>query len=103
MPLVSRPGPHAAGRPAFSLRFQDEVSLVPEDADDCSSSAPFLSLALSSLSLLGAQPEVKEADSNLESLNWYAERHAWKKAVRKAGEGPVALRELRAAVPHRRR
>jgi hypothetical protein len=160
--------------PAF-LRFQDEVSLVPEDADDCASSAPFLSLALSSLGLLSAQPEVKEYmngepgllrqiralstmvstagvrvrdagllkdsfDTNLEvytaeeiwtfdlafdvialigalggltgkiramtasnvrSLDWYAERHTWKKAMKKAGEGPAALREFRAAVPHR--
>jgi len=161
--------------PAF-LRFQDEVSLVPEDADDCASSAPFLSLALSSLGLLSAQPEVKEymngepgllrqiralstmvsaagvrvrdagllkdsfdinlkvytaeeiwtfdlafdvialigaldgltgkiramTASNVRSLDWYAERHTWKKAMKKAGEGPVALREFRAAVPHRR-
>jgi hypothetical protein len=160
--------------PAF-LRFQDEASLVPEDADDCASSAPFLSLALSSLGLLSAQPEVKEymngepgllrqiralstmvsaagvrvrdagllkdgfdinlevytaeeiwtfdlafdvialigaldgltgkiramTASNIRSLNWYAERHTWKKAMKKAGEGPVALREFRAAVPHR--
>ncbi len=160
--------------PAF-LGFQDEAGLVPEDADDCTS-APFLSLTLSSLRLLGDQPEVKEymngepgllgqiralstmvsaayvrvrdagllkdslethldaytaeeiwtfdlafdvlaligaldcltgkiramTASNVQSLDWYAERHTWKKAMKKAGEGPVALREFRAAVPHRR-
>jgi hypothetical protein len=44
--------------PAF-LGFQDEAGLVPDDADDCAS-APFLSLALSSLRLLcrtAASPE----------------------------------------------
>jgi hypothetical protein len=160
--------------PAF-LRLQDEVRLVPEDADDCTTSAPFLSLALSSLSLLGVQPEIKQymngqpgllrqirmlstmvsvagvrvrdagllkdsfdsnldvytaeeiwtfdlafdvitligamdgltgriramTASNMRSLDGYAERHAWKKAMKKAGDGPVPLREFRAAVPRR--
>jgi hypothetical protein len=38
----------------------DQVSLVPDDADDCGSSSPFLFLALSSLELLGTQPAVTE-------------------------------------------
>jgi hypothetical protein len=155
--------------------ISDRVSLVPEDVDDCGSSAPFLSLALSSLELLGVQPAVREymqrepwlqqqiralstavsaagvrvrdagllkdsfdsnlsvytpeeiwtfdlvfdviaqigtlggltgevramTASNVRSLDWYAQRHTWKKDLRKAGEGPVARHELRARTPHR--
>jgi hypothetical protein len=41
------------------LRFEDQVSLVPEDTDDCMSSAPFLFLTLSTLGpLLSTEPVV---------------------------------------------
>lgn len=43
-----------------SFHVQDQLGLVPEDADDCMSSAPFIGLALSALYLLGTQPPVKE-------------------------------------------
>ncbi len=160
---------------AAAPRILDQVSLMPEDVDDCSSSSPFLGLALSSLELLGVQPAVKEymrgepwllgqiralstavsaagvrvrdtgllkdmfdtnltvytpeeiwtfdlafdviaqigtldgltgqvramTASNVRSLNWYSDMHHWKKAMRKAGEGPVARHGLRAQTPHR--
>ncbi len=38
---------------------------------------------------------------NARELDWYAHRHTWKKAVKKAGEGSAAFRELRARIPHR--
>lgn len=43
------------------LRFDDELNLVPEDVDDCMSSAPFLFLALSTLGpLLSTEPVVQQ-------------------------------------------
>ncbi|HEY0937652.1 MAG TPA: hypothetical protein VGD91_28425, partial [Trebonia sp.] len=51
---------HLERAPVFAPSYFDQVSLVPEDVDDCASVAPFLYLALSSLGLLGAQPEVRE-------------------------------------------
>jgi hypothetical protein len=41
-------------------RIQDEVSLMPEDVDDCWSSSPFLYLALATFGLLSVQPEVQQ-------------------------------------------
>jgi len=166
--------PRRAAVPAASI-FQDPVSLVPEDADDCWTSAPFLALTMSTLSMLSTQPAVKEymqreprlleqvralssavsaagarvrdagllkdsfdgnlavytpaelatfdlafdviamiggldglsgqtramVASNLQSLDWYAQHHAWKKGLKKAAEGPAAQPGLRARVPHR--
>lgn len=158
------------------LSSDDEVSLVPEDADDCMSSAPFLFLALSTLGpLLSTEPVVREymrgqprllpqiralstavsaagvrvrdagllkddfddnlavytpeeiwtfdlafdvialigaldglpgrarakAASDLRTLDQDTRGHAWRHAMKKAGEGPVAFAELRATVPHR--
>jgi hypothetical protein len=37
---------------------------------------------------------------HLRSLDQEVHSHAWKKEVKKAGEGPDAFRDLRAAVPH---
>lgn len=158
------------------LSSDDEVSLVPEDADDCMSSAPFLFLALSTLGpLLSTEPVVREymrgqprllpqiralstavsaagvrvrdagllkddfddnlavytpeeiwtfdlafdvialigaldglpgrarakAASDLRTLDQDTRGHAWRHAMKKAGEGPMAFAELRATVPHR--
>jgi hypothetical protein len=167
-----------AASPAASIL--DPVSLVPEDADDCWTSAPFLALAISTLTMLSTQPAVAQyldgeprlvqqvrglstavsaagvrvrdagllkdsfdgnlavytpgeiatfdlafdviamigaldglsgqtramVASNLQSLDWYAQHHAWKKGLKKAGDAghsqlPAALHELRAQVPHR--
>lgn len=156
-------------------RARDQVSLIPEDTDDCGSAAPFLYLALSAFYLLGTESPVKELmhrdpwllgqvralsaavsaagvrvrdagllkdsfdislgvyapeeiwtfglafdviaqlgaldgltgkdraqmASNVQSLDWYTGKHDWKKAMKKAGEGPPAFRELRARTPHR--
>jgi hypothetical protein len=38
---------------------------------------------------------------NIRSLDWYSEKHIWKKDLKKAGDGPVSWREFRAQVPHR--
>jgi hypothetical protein len=160
---------------ALASLFSDQVSLIPDEVDGCSSSVPFLYLALSSVEMLGAQPAVKEhmrqepwllaqiralstavsaagvrvrdggllkdsfdvslgvyapeeiwtfdlafdviawvgtldgldgearamTASNVRSLNWYSDKHHWKKAVKKAGQGPATWRELRARMPHR--
>jgi hypothetical protein len=164
-----------AAASAAIFRTGDDVRLVPEDTDDCSTSAPFLGLALSSLGLLSVQPPMKEylhrepwllgqvralsaavsaagvrvrdeglikdsfdtslavytpeeiwtfdlafdviaqlgtldgltgqtramIASNVRDLNWYSDKHTWKKDLKKAGEGPAAFRELRARTPHR--
>ena len=160
---------------APASRILHQVSLVPEDVDNCFTSSPFLYLALSALGLLETQPAVKEhmrreprllqqiralstavsaagvrvrdagllRDSfdvnagvytpeeiwtfdlvfdvialagtleglsgqtratmagNVRSLDEYSHSHTWKKAMKKAGEGPAAWRELRARTPHR--
>jgi hypothetical protein len=39
--------------------------------------------------------------SNMRSLNRESSSHAWKKDMKKAGDGPLALREFRSQVPHR--
>jgi hypothetical protein len=158
------------------LRFDDHASLVPEDADDCMSSAPFLFLALSTLGpLLSTEPVVQQylrgeprlreqiralstavsaagvrvrdagllkddfddnlavytpeeiwtfdlafdvialigaldglpgrarakAASDLRTLDGDTRGHAWKHAMKKAGDGPATFRELRARVPRR--
>lgn len=164
----------AAARSPVS-RSWDQVSLIPEDTDDCATSAPFLYLALSAFYLLGTVSAVKEhmhrdpwllnqvralsaavsaagvrvrdagllkdsfdvslavytpeeiwtfglafdviaqfgtldglpgkeralIVSDVRSLDWYTAKHDWKKAMKKAGEGPAAFRELRARTPHR--
>ena len=169
---------HVRTEPAAGpfLDFSDQVSLVPQDVDDCMSSAPFLFLTLSTLGpLLSTEPVVQQhmrgeprllqrirelstavsaagvrvrdagllkddfddnlavytpeeiwtfdlafdviallgaldglpgrakakAASDLRSLDGSARHHAWKHALKKAGEGPVALQGLRATVPHR--
>jgi hypothetical protein len=156
--------------------LDDHASLVPEDADDCMSSAPFLFLTLSTLGpLLSTEPVVRQymgreprllqqiralstavsaagvrvrdagllkddfddnlavytpeeiwtfdlafdvialvgaldglpggvrakAASDVRTLDRDTRGHAWKHALKKAGEGPVAFSELRARVPHR--
>jgi hypothetical protein len=156
--------------------FMDQTALVPEDADDCWTSAPFLFLALSTLGpLLSTESVVQQymkrdpglfqqiralttavsqagvrvrdagllkddldenlavytpeeiwtfdlafdliamigaldglpgrvkakAASDLRNLDHTAHQHAFKNAMKKAGEGPVAFHELRARVPYR--
>jgi len=164
-------------RPAvLAFGYDDDDGLVPEDTDDCMSSAPFLFLTLSTLGpLLSTEPVVQQhmrrqprllaqiralstavsaagvrvrdagllkddfddnlavytpeeiatfdlafdviamigaldglpsqarakAASDLRSLDGNARHHAWKHAMKKAGDGPAAFRELRATVPHR--
>ena len=48
-----------------------------------------------------ARAIVEKAASDLRSLDSDTRGHTWKHAMKKAGEGPAALRELRATVPHR--
>jgi hypothetical protein len=55
---------------------------------------------IGSLDGLSGQTRARVTD-NLRTLAWYSDRHHWKKAVKKAGEGPVAWHELRAWTPHR--
>ena len=165
--------PAAAHSPA--ARSWERISLLPEDTDDCMTSAPFIGLALSAFYLLGTVSVVQElmhrdplllnqiqalstavsaagvrvrdagllkdsfdvslgvyapeeiwifslafdviaqlgtlaglpgkeralVVSDVQSLDWYTDKHDWKKAMKKAGAGPAAFHDLRTRTPHR--